>query len=231
MSIVSGRNVNIADNRAITLGASTVSGNLTITATTINQSGALNVSGTGNTVFNATSTTVGNITLTNTRNNFSGAVSLNGNGVVSIADLGALKLGASYVNGTLNVVTNGALTQNGSLNVTGTTTLATGLGDITLTTTGNRFSGRLAIMSANNVTLNAAGNQATGNLTLGPVFITGNLALTASSNLTDYGQVIVLGTGTSTLNVGLTHTIHFNDQPIFGGPVVIVCSNPGSTGM
>lgn len=87
MSIVSGRNVNIADNRAITLGASTVSGNLTITATTINQSGALNVSGTGNTVFNATSTTVGNITLTNTRNNFSGAVSLNGNGVVSIADL------------------------------------------------------------------------------------------------------------------------------------------------
>ena len=69
------------------------------------------------------------------RNDFSTVGITSGNNVV-LNDINALDLGASTVSGTLNVTTNGALTDSGALVVAGTTTLAAG--------------------AANNITLNNA---------------------------------------------------------------------------
>ena len=96
---------------------------------------------------------------------------------------------------TLNVTTNGALTQSGVLNVAGTTTLAAGAGnDITLTNGGNNFS-TVAITSGRNVALTDANA-----LDLGTSTISGTLNVTASGAITDSGNVVV--TGATTLAAG-----------------------------
>ena len=64
-----------------------------------------------------------------------------------------LILGTSTVSGTLGVTTDGAITQSGALNVTGTTSLAAGAAnDITLNNASNNFS-TVGITSGRNVTL------------------------------------------------------------------------------
>ena len=90
MSIVSGKDVTLNDVNALTLGVSTVSGNLTVTANGL-------VSDSGNvTVARTTSLAAGvgnNITLDN-GDDFIGAVSIVSGESVNLTDVNALTLGA-----------------------------------------------------------------------------------------------------------------------------------------
>ena len=94
-------------------------------------------------------------------------------------DSNALDLGASTVSGTLNVTTNGALTQSGPVVVAGATTLAAGAGDITLNNAANDFN-TIGITSANNVTL-----QDRNDISLTSSTVAANFNLTAGGAILD----------------------------------------------
>ena len=131
VSIVSGNTVVFNDVNALDLGASTISGGLTVTTNgAITDSGNLTVAGTTTLAAGAAN----NITLDNA-NDFSTVSIVSGN-TVTLNDVNALDLGASTVSGRLSVTTNGAITDSGTLTVAGPTTLAAG--------------------AANNITLNNA---------------------------------------------------------------------------
>jgi hypothetical protein len=143
----------------------------------------LNVSGTTTLAAGA-----GNdITLDSAANNFS-TVAITSGRNVTLVDSSTLDLGASTISGTLNVTTNGAITQSGALNVAATTTLSAGAGnDITLNNASNDFS-TLAVISGNNVSL-ADANA----LDLGASTISGTLSVTTVGPITDSGNLNVTG--------------------------------------
>ena len=119
VGITSGNNVALTDGNALDLAASTISGTLNVTTNgALTQSGALTVAG----IDHIECRRGNNITLNNAGNNFSTVGITSGNNV-ALTDSNALDLAASTVSGTLNVTTNGALTQSGALTVTGITTL------------------------------------------------------------------------------------------------------------
>ena len=126
---VTGANVTLVDANGINLGASTVTGNYSVTATAgdITNSGALVV--TGNSTFTADAAGA-NIILGNAGNNFAGTVTFAGAGGlndVTITDLSALDLGGLTLTGNLLVTAGGAVTDSGNLVIGGTTTVtATG---------------------------------------------------------------------------------------------------------
>ena len=194
----------LVDSNALNLGASTVSGALNVTTT-----GAITDS--GNVVVTGTTTvaagTGNDITLDSAGNNFSTLV-VNSANNVTLRDTNALVLGASTISGTLNVTTNGALTQSGALSVTGATTLAAGAGnDITLDSAGNNFS-TVAITSGRNVTLVDADA-----LNLGASTVSGTLNVTAGGAITDSGNLTV--TGTTTLAAGAGNDITLDNANNF----------------
>src|SRR4029077_19820505 len=144
-------NVQYNDANVLVLGASNVTGNLDITTGgAITQSGVVTVTGTTTLAAGAAN----DITLTNAGNNFSTVGIASGNNV-ALTNANALNLAASTVSGTLDVTTTGTLTQSGPLVVIGTTTLAAGGNDITLTNAGNDFSS-VGITSGNTVALTDA---------------------------------------------------------------------------
>jgi hypothetical protein len=164
--VVSGNNVILRDINALDLGASTVSGTLSVTtAGALTDSGNLSVTGTTTLAAGA-----GNdIILDSAGNNFS-TIAITSGRNVTLVDSNALDLGTSTVAGTLNVTTGGALTQSGAVTVTGTTTVAAGAtNNITLNNAANDFS-TVGITSGNNVSL-ADANA----LDLGTSTISGNL--------------------------------------------------------
>ena len=211
--ITSGNNVTLNDTNALDLGASTISGALNVTtAGAITDSGVLAVTGT--TTLAAGSSN--NITLDNA-NNFSTVVISSGNNV-TLNDTNALDLGASTISGALNVTTAGAVTDSGALAVTGTTTLAAGSGnDITLNTAGNDFTGAVSVVSANNVALVDANA-----LDLGASTISGALNVTTAGAVTDSGALAV--TGTTTLAAGSGNNITLDNANNFS-TVVITSGN------
>ncbi|MFA4854449.1 MAG: hypothetical protein WC616_03765 [Candidatus Omnitrophota bacterium] len=197
--ISNGRNVTLNDINALILGASTISGTLGVTTNgAITQSGALAVAGVATLAVGA-----GNdIILTDPANDFSTVAITNGNNV-SLRDANALILGASTVSGTLDVTTNGAITQSGVLAVTGTATLAAGsTNNITLNTAGNNFS-TVVITSGNNVSLRDANA-----LILGASTISGTLGVTTNGAITQSGVLAV--TGATTLAAGAGNDITLN---------------------
>ena len=114
-----GDNIIIEESGAIDLGDSTVAGTLNVTsAGPITDSGILNVTGT--TTLNAGGN---DITLDSTGNEF-GSLELTGNNV-TIQENAPTNLGTSTLGGTLNVTSAGQITDRGSLNVTGDTTILT----------------------------------------------------------------------------------------------------------
>ena len=101
------------------------------------------------------------------------------------------------MSGTLNVTTNGALTQSGALTVAGTTRLVAGSGnDITLTNASNDF-GTVAVASGRNVALTDAGA-----LDLGASTISGTLNVTTAGAITDSGNIGVAGITTLAAGAG-----------------------------
>ena len=135
VSIISGNNVVLNDVNALDLGASTISGGLTVTTNgALTDSGALTVAGTTTLAAGAAN----NITLDNA-NDFSTVAITSGNNVV-LNDVNALDLGASTISGGLTVTTNGALTDSGALTVAGTTTLTAGAANNITLDNANDFS-------------------------------------------------------------------------------------------
>jgi CHAT domain-containing protein len=171
----------------------------TITGTPgITQSGAVTV--TGNTTLNATNN--GNITL-NAANNFNRLAVTNGNNV-TLNDTNGINLGSSTISGSLNLTTNGDITQSGNLRITGSTILDAGAAnDITLDRA-NNFS-HVAVTNGNNVTLND-----TNALNLGTSTISGNLDVTAKGSITQSGNLSVAGS--TTLDAGATNNITLNNN-------------------
>ncbi len=176
-------NVAMINDKALNLGASTVGGNLSATASgDITQSGAsiLDVSGTS--AFDAGTHTIslGNL------NTFGGTVTLGHTGVtagaVTIATgSGAMTL-AQVDNNTntklsaLSVNSAGGISEAGPLVVTGTTTLAAGNNDIDLTSSNNNFGGAVSL-TGNNVSLT---QQSGNNLTVDNINAEGNVTVNDS---------------------------------------------------
>ena len=209
-------NATLTNNRATVLGASSVGGNLTVTAsagTSLTQTGALTVGGTSSFT---TSTSNADITLTNAGNELTGAVSLSTTGSTGNASMtnnlaGGLVLGTSSIGGTLTVVSSlGDLTQSGALTVGSTSSFTTSAANatITLTNGGNLLTGA-ASLNTNGASGHASltNNQATA---LGASTVGGNLTVTSAvGNLTQTGALTVAGTSsftTSASNATITLT-------------------------
>jgi hypothetical protein len=154
--VASGTNVSLTDVNAIQFGgASTVSGNLTVSAVGISEAVGASLAVTGTSAFNAGA---GAITLANAGNDFTGAVSLSNSGAnaVQITDTNAIVLGT--VNTANNLTVNAVgITQNaGGITVGGTSTFNAGAGgsrhdrdDFTGAVTLNNSGRIVAIIDAN----------------------------------------------------------------------------------
>ncbi|MBL8069572.1 MAG: filamentous hemagglutinin N-terminal domain-containing protein [Nitrospira sp.] len=200
--------VQYTDASDVILGTSNIPDHFDLTTSgAITQSGALTV--TGRTTLAAGAS---DITLTQPGNNFS-RVDITSANHVALTDSDALVLGASTVNGTLDIATNGALTQSGALTVGGAATLASGSYDITLIEAGNDFNS-VSITGGNHVSLtdtNAlrlATSTITGNLhahagtlTIGGALTSsgGNLTLTGTNSVTQLAHLSVTGAHTITV--------------------------------
>ncbi|HUR45555.1 MAG TPA: hypothetical protein VMZ27_06695, partial [Candidatus Saccharimonadales bacterium] len=115
--VASGNDVTIKDINALDLSASTVSGNLNVTAGgAITESGALIVNGAGKTATFAAG--AGNDITLHTQNNDFNTVAITSGKNVTLNDINAIDLGASTVSGTLTVIAAGNITESGALNVT-----------------------------------------------------------------------------------------------------------------
>jgi len=213
IGVASGNNVAITDTGALDLRASTVSGNLSVTADgAITDSGALNVTGTTTLAAGTTN----NITLDNA-DHFAGGVGIASGNDVALNDTGALDLRASTVSGNLNLTANGNITDSGPIAVTGATTLAAGVNNITLDA-GDHFAGGIGIVSGNNVAITD-----TGALDLAASTVSGTLNVTANGPITDSGVLAV--TGATTLAAGAGNDITLDDNDHFAGGIGITSGN------
>jgi len=183
-----------------------INGNLSLKTTGggIQQSAAFSVTGTSS--FDAG---LNAITLTNGGNNFGGAVSLSGSGVaitnsnaltlgtlatgpLTAVGQGALNLGNGTINGNLVATSNnGAISQSGALNVSGSFMLDAGSGWISLIDA-NNFSGAVSAIGGN-IFINADGSVLeTGSVTgSGTVALSNFNAVTLGGDVTTPGELIL----------------------------------------
>ncbi|TCT01010.1 beta strand repeat-containing protein, partial [Paralcaligenes ureilyticus] len=201
---------------ALNLGGGTVGGVLTATSTNnaITQAGALTVTGTSG--INAGA---GAITLTNAGNTFTGAVSLTnsmGNDVALSNGANALLLGASSVgSGTLTVSGTG-ITQTGAITQAagaGAANFDAGAGAITLTNTGNAFTGAVGLTNSGGNDIALSNN--TNALSLGTSSVGSGTLTVSGTGITQTGGITqAVGAGTASFNAGagvLTLTKAGND--------------------
>ncbi len=203
VSVVAGANATLRDATAVRLGASTLTGNLNVTAGgAVTQDGPLTVAKTATFTAGANS-----ITLDDADNDF-GTLAVTSANNVTVNDKNAIILGASTVSGALVVTTDGAITQSGALTVTGPATLSAGAAnDIVLLHAANDFSS-IGIDSAGNVALRDANA-----IDLALSTISGTLGVTSGGDITDSGALDVAGK--ATLNAGVANDItldHVNNN-------------------
>ncbi|MDD5298725.1 MAG: hypothetical protein PHU46_17635, partial [Rhodocyclaceae bacterium] len=206
------QNATLVDANAFDFGASTLGGNLALTAGgDVTDSGKLAVTGT---------TTIGasghDVVLNTASNDFGGAVSLTAQNA-TLVDATAFDFGAGTLTGNLALTAGGDVTDSGKLAVSGTTTIGAGGHDVTLNTASNDFGGAVSL-TAQNATLVDANAFDFGASTL-----TGNLSLTAAGDVTDSGKLAVSGTAT----IGASgHDVVLNTASNdFGGAVSLTAQN------
>ncbi|MFY9477778.1 MAG: filamentous hemagglutinin N-terminal domain-containing protein, partial [Aquabacterium sp.] len=202
-------NASLANATGIDLAASNVGGNLAATATTgnITDVGTITVGGRA-----SYTTSASNATILVNQQAVTGGVSVNTSGALghaTIVNTAGVLLGASNVGGNLSVTAGGAITQNGALDVDGTTTLSASGHAITLTNTGNDFTGSVsatgaAVQITDTNALNAA-ITASGAATL---IAGGNLGVSGSAagltTTTTAGGTTAFGTTSVTGNLSTT---------------------------
>ena len=209
--------VTINDSNAFDLKALTTSGDLTVTAGgAFTNSGTLVIPGT------ATISASGQDVILNDSSNDFGTLAITGANV-AIIDTNAIILGASTVSGTYSVTTDGAITNSGTQEITGVTTLVAGSGnDITLNTSTNNFAAAVVITSGRNVAITDEDT-----IDLGAATVSGTYGITAGGPVTDSGTQEIAGVTTisaSGQNVTLdTATNNFADEVrITGAAVTLV---------
>ncbi len=264
LNVASG-NLTVNSSGALNLGTGTVGGNLVAAS----NGGAITQTPGGLTVGGSSSLQAGTaaITLTESGNNFSGAVSLSNTGAnhvqvtdtnaltlgtlnvaagnLTVSSTGALNLGTGTVGGNLIATSNGgAITQTaGGLTVGGSSSLQAGTAAITLTESGNNFSGAVSLsnIGANHIqvtdtsaltlgTLNvAAGNltvSSTGALNLGTGTVGGNLVAASNGGaITQTAGGLAVG-GSSNLQAGAAAITLTESSNNFSGAVNL--SNTGA---
>jgi filamentous hemagglutinin family protein len=185
------QNIALISDSTVDLGASTLTGTLSVTSTggAITDSGALAV--TGATTISASGF---DVTLDNASNNFAGAVSVIGANV-QLVDAGAINLGASTVSGTYAVTATagGDITDSGVLAITGASTFTAGNGQSVTLDSASTYTGAVSFVGTTlaSVTINDSGAFDLGALTL-----TGNLSVTAAGAVTQTGALAITGTTT-----------------------------------
>lgn len=195
------------DADALELGAMSVAG-----AMNISTGGA--ITNTGNITAGESSTQTfaagaGNdITLGSAGNDF-GTVVITSGKDVTIVDTDTLALGASTISGTLQVTTNGNLTDTGNITVAGATATfnVTNNDNITLDSAGNDFN-TVVITAANNVEI-----RDTDAIDFGASTISGNWTVTSGGLISDSGALSIGG------NIVLNTT---NDPANNAGNVTLV---------
>jgi len=210
ISITSGNDVTLKNNKATKIGASAVSGSLNVTSNgAITQSGALTVTGT--TTLAAGSGN--NITLDQAANALTGAIRIASGKAVTLNNTLATVLGISNISNNLVVSSGGAITQNGALTVTGTTTLAAGSSNnITLDQAANALTGAISITSGNDVTIKNAlatgldNASVSGKLTLIADDAVNSLTLTVNGAVSAADDILLEAPGNFT--IGGAASIH-----------------------
>ncbi|HEY1101460.1 MAG TPA: hypothetical protein VGF99_21150, partial [Myxococcota bacterium] len=224
----------------------------------VTQIGTLSVSGT--TILDAGTS---DVTLTNTSNDFGGVVAITEANNVSLDDANGLSFGAVSATGAADVDAAGAVDfggaaavgsldvdthanggsggnvaqSGGSLSVSGTTTLETGTGDVSLTSATNDFSGVVIVANAHDVSVDDANSLSFGNVNAtgavnvdaaGAVAFNGTTNAAAldvdshanggsGGNVTQAGVITV--TGATNLDAGSGDVTLTNAANDFGGAV------------
>ena len=205
-----GASISAAVGKTLNLILDAISGGITQTA-------ALVITGTTS-IYAGTN----NVTLNHASNDFTGAVSVVSANNVLLRDTNAIDLGTSTVGGTLGVTANGAITESGSLTVTGTTTLAAGAANNILLNNGNNdFIGAVVVTNGKDVTL-----QDKNALKLGTSTVSGGLIVNSNGAITQTGGSSVTVTGDTSLTTGATNDITLgSSNNDFGGAVSVTSSN------
>jgi len=187
-------NVTLVDTNGIDLGASTISGDLDLTASdTITDSGNLSIAGR----VTLAAGSGNDITLDEAGNDFQDRVSITSGNNVTLRDTNGIEIGTSTVSGDFGITANGLIEDVGNIDVAGTTTLAAGAGNnITLDRPGNDFN-TVQITTGNNVTL-----RDTDDIDLGTSTISGTLDLTAGGPVTNSGALTVTNATTIAAGAG-----------------------------
>jgi filamentous hemagglutinin family protein len=209
-----GTRVVIRNSTALDLGAVSASTSLTATSTSagITQSGV--ISSTGAASFAAANGS--DINVGTQANTFSSTVSfaaLSGTlANVSVRDTTALDLGAMTLTGNLTAISGGAVTDSGALVIGGTTSVSAPGQKITLDNA-NQFTGAVSLAGAN-VTL----NNTVSSLVMGTGSISGNLAVTSTTAVTQSGVTALSVAGTTSFSAA-GQNITLNNGNQFTGAV------------
>ncbi len=165
VTVVSGRDVTLRGTGALELGASTVSGDLSVTARgPITGGGILSIAGT-----TLLSAGAANDIVLDAANNFGGTVTVASGRDVVLRDAGAIDLGASAIDGSLAVRAGGAITGSGALRVDRSADFAAAGFDVILNSPSNDFRGAVTT-TGGNVTLTDANTLILGATTASGVF-------------------------------------------------------------
>jgi hypothetical protein len=207
ISIGSARNVSLRNNAGLDFGTSSIGGTLGVTAAgNIGQSAGATLEVGGKSTLSVGDPTSQNVALANSGNKLGEVAVVKANDV-TLTNGDALILGASAISGnlfvTVEATASGGLSQSGALVVKGSTSLATGLNDVDLSTqAGNDFVGGVAVVghSISLKDINA--------IDLGDSAIGGDLSVSAGGNITQASATTGLNvTGDATLATSLVGDI------------------------
>jgi hypothetical protein len=225
VGITSARNVQLVDSSGgIALNASTIGGNLAVTATdsgtpanaTITQNGAVSVGGTA-------TLSAASVTLTSANDFYT--VASTASDAVQLTDMDDVILGTSTIGGALTVTAPAGISQSGALNVTGTTTLSTGndSGSINLDLGSNDFS-TVTVSRANNVSLRDRTALTLDALGAAVTPIAGTLTVAAGGAISQSAAAYVAGDATFATSTTADVTLN-NSSNTFSGAVGVTAGN------
>ncbi len=231
-NLASGNSVNIKDVGAggLTLGATNISGALNIVS-----DGAINDNGSGISVSGITTldAAVSAISLNTGTNDFN-QITVSNAASLAVSDSNALTLGALNLSGsgtTLNIKTNGALSQTTAITNNGDTLIDTGAGAITLNNNNNDFIGTVSLNNTSgNVIINDQNNIDFATSTLGSGSFSVNAGLNAGGGISQTGGAITqaAGAGSVSLNAGTGVITLNNATNDFVGDITINNSGAGN---
>lgn len=220
--------LNEADGLAIAVNNVTGVLDVTTGSGDITSAGSLTVTGTSTfTVGNA-----GSIVLDNVANQFAGTPNFSSTGTINnlwLTDNSAVDLSALTLNGNLTVTSTGPLTQNGALTIQGRTNINAGINSITLNNAGNDFTGDVSLQNSgiSNTTITDVNSLSLSSSNIG----SGALTVIAADISQSGAMVQEANAGSTTFTAtggGIALTNGAND---FTGTVFLNNSGAGNTAL